>query len=178
MLTPEEKRQIVSEVADVAAGAQLAIAALYRGMKVEDLTALRRQARAAGVYVRVVKNTLMKRAVDGTPFACMQDQLKDPLLYSFAADPASMAKIINDFAKQNDKLVIKVVALNGKLLRPEDAEVLANLPNREQALAMLMGVMKAPVEKLVRTLAAPAGKLVRTLAAVRDDKSEGVTAAG
>lgn len=174
MLTLEQKNEIVSEMAGVVANAQLAIAAEYRGLKVEELTALRREARAAGMYMRVVKNTLMKRAVDGTPFACMQDQLMDPLIFAFAQDDvAALAKIMNNFAKDHDKLVIKVVALNGKLLKPEDAAALAKLPTRDVALAMLMGVMKAPIEKLVRTLAAPTGKLARTLAAVRQEKEKG-----
>lgn len=174
MLTLEQKNEIVSEMAGVVANAQLAIAAEYRGLKVEEMTALRREARAAGMYMRVVKNTLMKRAVDGTPFACMQDQLMDPLIFAFAQDDvAALAKIMNNFAKDHDKLVIKVVALNGKLLKPEDAAALAKLPTRDVALAMLMGVMKAPIEKLVRTLAAPTGKLARTLAAVRQEKEKG-----
>lgn len=174
MLTLEQKNEIVSEMAVVVANAQLAIAAEYRGLKVEEMTALRREARAAGMYMRVVKNTLMKRAVDGTPFACMQDQLMDPLIFAFAQDDvAALAKIMNNFAKDHDKLVIKVVALNGKLLRPEDAAALAKLPTREVALATLMGVMKAPIEKLVRTLAAPTGKLARTMAAVRQEKEKG-----
>ena len=174
MLTLEQKNNIVSEMAGIVATAQLAIAAEYRGLKVEEMTALRHEARAAGMYMRVVKNTLMKRAVDGTPFACMQDQLMDPLIFAFAQDDvAALAKIMNNFAKDHNKLVIKVVALNGKLLRPEDAEALAKLPTREVALAMLMGVMKAPIEKLVRTIAAPTGKLARTLAAVRQEKEKG-----
>lgn len=174
MLTLEEKKEIVSEMAGVAANAQLAIAADYRGLKVEEVNALRREARGAGVYLRVVKNTLMQRAVEGTPFACMRDELKEPLMFAFAKDdPSIMARVLNDFAKNHEKLVIKVVALNGRLLRPEDAEAISKLPSRPQALALLMGVMKAPVEKLVRTLAAPTGKLVRTIAAIRAQKDKG-----
>lgn len=174
MLTLQQKKDIVSEVAGVAADAQLAIAADYRGLKVSEMTALRREAREAGVYMRVVKNTLMKRAVQGTSFECMQDQLVDPLIFSFTnEDPAVMARVLNDFAKQHKQLVIKVVALNGKLLRPEDAEAIAKLPSREEALARLMGLMKAPVEKLARTLAAPTSKLVRTFAALREAKERG-----
>lgn len=174
MLNLEQKKEVVSEVAAVANNAQLAIAADYRGLKVSEMNALRREARDNGVYMRVVKNTLMKRAVEGTQFECMQDQLVDPLIFAFAADdPAVTARIVNDFAKGHDQLVIKVVALNGKLLNPEDAAKLAKLPNREEALAQLMGVMKAPIEKLARTLAGPTTKLVRTVMAVRQEKEKG-----
>ncbi len=171
MLTKAEKEAIVAEVADVARSAQSAIAAEYRGLSVEQMTKLRSEARNAGVYLRVVKNTLARRAVDGTGFACMAESLVGPLILAFSKDePASAARLMRDFAKDNDRLVVKIVALDGRLLTPGDLSALASMPTREEALAKLMAVMKAPVEKLARTLKAPADKLVRTVAAVRDQK--------
>jgi large subunit ribosomal protein L10 len=171
LLTLEQKQAIVAEVAEVAKGAQAAIAAEYRGLTVEQMTALRKEARNSGVYLRVVKNTLARRALQETDYACMGDSLSGPLVLAFSIkDPSSAAKIMADFAKQNDKLVVKVVALSGKLLTPGDLDALARMPNRDQAISMLMAVMKAPVEKFVRTLAEPANKLARTMAALRDQK--------
>ena len=170
-LTLEAKKAIVSEVAEVAANAPSAIAAEYAGISVADMTQLRQNAREAGVYLRVVRNTLARRALENTKFECMRDGLVGPLLLAFSREePGTVAKIIRDFAKTNDKLVVKLVALDGKLLQPSDIEALANLPSREQAISMLMAVMKAPISKFVRTLAEPHGKLVRTIAAVRDQK--------
>lgn len=174
MLTLEQKKEIVAEVGEVAKVAQSAIAAEYRGMSVTDMTKLRVEARNAGVYLRVVKNTLARKALEDTGFACMNSSLKGPLVLAFSKnDPASAARVIRDFAKTNDKLVVKVVALDGKLLTPGDLVALANMPTRDQAISMLMAVMKAPVEKFVRTLAEPANKLARTFAAVRDQKAGG-----
>lgn len=170
----EQKQTIIAEVEVVAKTAMSAIAAEYRGLTVEQLTALRKSARNAGVYLRVVKNTLARRALANTGFACMGDQLTGPLVLAFSREsPASAAKVCRDFAKDNDKFVIKVVALSGKLLTPADLTALASLPTRDQAISMLMGVMKAPIEKFVRTLAEPTNKLARTLAAVRDQKEKG-----
>lgn len=170
-LTLEAKKAIVNEVADVAATAPSAIAAEYAGITVEQMTQLRQSARANGVYLRVVRNTLARRALENTKFECMRDGLVGPLLLAFSSnEPGAAAKIIRDFAKANDKLVVKLVALDGKLLQPSDIEALASMPSREQAIGMLMGVMKAPISKLVRTLAEPHAKLVRTIAAVRDQK--------
>lgn len=170
-LTLEAKKAIVNEVAEVAANAPSAIAAEYAGITVEQMTQLRQSARASGVYLRVVRNTLARRALENTRFECMRDGLTGPLLLAFSREePGAAAKIIRDFAKANDKLVVKLVSLDGKLLQPSDIEALASMPSREQAISMLMAVMKAPVSKLVRTLAEPHGKLVRTIAAVRDQK--------
>lgn len=171
MLSLQEKQAIVAEVASIANVAQSAIAAEYRGLTVVQMTKLRKEARNAGVYLRVAKNTLVRRAVQGTNFACMSDALVGPLVYAFSQnDPASAARIMRDFAKDHDKLVVKVVALSGKLLSPRDVEALAKMPTRDQALSILMAVMKAPITKFVRTLAEPNNKLARTLAAVRDQK--------
>ncbi|MDH5191920.1 MAG: 50S ribosomal protein L10 [Gammaproteobacteria bacterium] len=172
MLNLEQKKEIVAEVADVAANAQSAIAAEYRGLTVDQMTSLRKEARNAGVYLRVVKNTLARRAVDGTDFDCLKDALVGPLVLIFSQeDPASGARIVRDFSKQSDKLVVKALVLSGKMLEPSDLKRLADMPTREQAISMLMGVMLAPVTKFVRTLAEPNNKLARTLAAVRDQKA-------
>lgn len=171
MLSLEDKKAIVADVAARAAAAQSAIAAEYSGLTVEQMTQLRNKARQAGVYLRVVKNTLARRAVADTGFACMQDALSGPLILALSVnEPGAAARVMTDFAKEHDKLVIKVVALPGKLLAPEDAKRLASLPTRDEAISQLMAVMKAPVGKLVRTLAEPANKLARTVAAVRDQK--------
>ncbi len=171
MLSLQEKQAIVAEVATVANVAQSAIAAEYRGLTVVQMTKLRKEARNAGVYLRVAKNTLVRRAVQGTSFACMSDALVGPLVFAFSQnDPASAARVMRDFAKDNDKLVVKVVALGGKLLSPSAVEALARMPTRDQALSILMATMKAPITMFVRTLAEPNNKLARTLAAVRDQK--------
>ncbi len=170
-LTLEEKKAIVAEVADVAAQAHSAVAAEYRGLTVEEMTRLRVEARNQGVYLRVVKNTLARRAIEGTDFECMRDGLVGPLVLAFSKeDPGSAARLIGDFAKENDKLVVRLVALGGKLLEPSDLKAVANLPTRDQAISQLMAVMKAPVEKLARTLNEVPGKLVRTVAAIKDAK--------
>jgi large subunit ribosomal protein L10 len=167
----DDKIAVVAEVAAVAAKAHSAVAAEYRGLTVAQLTNLRKTARESGVYLRVVKNTLARRAVEGTEFACMQEGLSGPLILAFSLeDPGSAARVVSDFAKQNDKLVVKLVAVGGKQYGPAELERLSKLPNKEQAIAMLMGVIKAPVEKFVRTLAEPHAKLVRTVAAIRDQK--------
>lgn len=173
MLTMEQKQAIVAEVSVIARHAQSAIAAEYRGLTVDEMTKLRSEARRAGVYVRVVKNTLARRAVEGTAFACMQDVLVGPLVLCFSQhEPAAAPKLIHEYVKGNPKLVVKGIALSGRLLQPSDLEALSKMPTREQALSTLMAVMKAPIEKFVRTVAAPHTKLVRTVAAVRDQKQQ------
>jgi large subunit ribosomal protein L10 len=167
----EDKKQIVSEVAAVAAEAHSAVAAEYSGLTVEELTELRKKARDGGVYLRVVKNTLARRAFEGTDFACMNEGLVGPLLLALSQeDPGSAARVINDFAKGHDKLRVKLVSIGGELLDPSDIKRLADLPTRDQAISMLMGVMRAPIEKLARTINEVPGKLVRTVAAIRDAK--------
>ena len=166
-----EKQAIVAEVAEVAASAHSAIAAEYRGMTVDAMTRLRAEARNHGVYLRMVKNTLARRAVAGTDFECMQEGLTGPLVLAFSQeDPGAAARVIKDFVKENKQMVVKLVAIGGKLLPATDLEALAKMPTRDQAISMLMGVMKAPIQKLARTLNEVPGKLVRTLAAVRDAK--------
>jgi len=167
----EDKRAIVAEIAEVSAKALSMVAAEYRGITVGKMTALRKKAREEGVYLKVVRNTLARRAVAGTEFECIQDALTGPLLLAFSqADPGAAARVIKDFAKENDKLVVKFVSVGGQLLPASDIEKLAKLPTRDQALSMLMSVMQAPITKFVRTLAEPHAKFVRTVAAVRDQK--------
>ena len=170
-LNRAQKETIVAEVAEVAATAYSAIAAEYRGLTVEDMTQLRVEARKAGVYLRVVKNTLARRAVEDTEFACMQEGLAGPMVLAFSQeDPGAAARVVNDFSKQNDKLVVKLVSIGGQLLEPSKIADLAKMPTYDQAISLLMAVMKAPVEKLTRTMNEVPGKLVRTVAAIRDAK--------
>jgi len=149
------KKAVVEEVAQYAAKAHSAVAAEYRGLTVTELTELRKTARETGVYLRVVKNTLAKRAVAGTEFECMQDSLVGPLLIAFSMeDPGCAARLISNFAKTHDKLITKVVAIGGQSYGASELARLASLPTRDQGISLLMSVMKAPVEKLARTLAA------------------------
>ncbi len=170
-LNLEAKKAIVKEVAEIASNSPSAVAAEYRGLTVSDMTELRQSARDAGIYLRVVRNTLARRALEDTNFDCMRESLVGQLILAFSKDePGAAAKVIRDFAKKNDKLVVKLVALEGKLLQPSDIDALANLPSKEQAISMLMSMMTAPVAILVRTLAEPHAKLVRTVKAVADQK--------
>lgn len=154
-LNLDSKKVVVEEVAEFAAKAISAVAAEYRGLTVTQLTKLRKTARETGVYVRVVKNTLARRAVAGTEFECMQEKMVGPLILAFSMeDPGAAARLVSDFAKENNKLVAKIVAINGQAYDGSELERLARLPTRDQGISMLMSVMKAPVEKLARTLAA------------------------
>ncbi|HEX2584925.1 MAG TPA: 50S ribosomal protein L10 [Steroidobacteraceae bacterium] len=167
----EDKQALVAEVHEVAAKAQSVVAAEYRGLTVAKLTELRAKARNSGVYLRVVKNTLARRAVAGTQFECVGDSLKGPLVLAFSKDdPGAAARLVKAFAKENDKLVTTLVSLGGSVLSAKELDKVADLPTRDQALAMLLGTIKAPITKFVATLAAPHTKLVRTIAAVQDKK--------
>lgn len=168
----DDKKALVAEVAEVAQRAQSVVAAEYRGLSVAQLTELRARARASRVYVRVVKNTLARRAIAGTQFECVGEKLKGPLILAFSEDdPGAAARLVKGFAKDNQKLVPTLVSLGGSVLPGKDLERVASLPTRDQALAQLLGVLKAPVAKFVRTLAEPHAKLVRTIAAVKDQKA-------
>jgi len=170
-LNLEGKKAVVAEVAEIASTAYSAVAAEYRGLTVSDMTTLRNSAREQNVQIRVIRNTLARRAVDGTDFACMQDGMTGQLVYGFSMeDPGAVARVISEFSKENEKLEVKMVSLGGKLLPAGEITKLAKMPTKDQAISILMGTMKAPVEKLVRTLVAPTSKMVRTLAAVRDAK--------
>lgn len=167
----EDKQALVAEVHAVAATAQSVVAAEYRGLTVAKLTELRAKARNSGVYLRVVKNTLARKAVAGTQFECVGTSLKGPLLLAFSKDdPGAAARLVKAFAKDNDKLVTTLVSLGGSVLSSKDLDRVASLPTREQALSMMLGTLKAPITKFVATLAAPHAKLVRTIAAVKDKK--------
>jgi len=167
----EQKKAVVAEVADVANKALAAVAAEYRGLTVEEMTELRVKAREGGVFLKVAKNTLVRRAVEGTEYQCMQESLTGPLLFAFSMDdPGAAARLVKDYSKGHDKLIAKLVAVGGELYDASELERLSNLPTYDQAIAMMMGVMKAPIEKFVRTLAEPHTKMVRTVAAVRDAK--------
>lgn len=171
-LNRDQKEAIVAEVAEVAKSAYSAVGAEYTGLTATDMTELRAKARDGGVYLRVVKNTLARRAVEGTDFECLNEALVGPLVLAFSQeDPGAAARVMKDFAKGNDKLVVKLVSISGKLLPASELERLATMPTKDQAIAMLMGVMKAPIQKFVRTLQEPHAKMVRTFAAVRDQKA-------
>ncbi len=172
-LNLEQKQTVVAEVAKQVAGAQAIVLAENRGMAVAAMTQLRARARASGVYFRVVKNTLVRRAVADTPFASLADKMVGPLAYGIGADPVAVAKVLNDFAKGNEKFVIAGGAMPGQLMSAKEISALASLPSREELIARLLGTMQAPIVKLVRTMNEVPGKFVRTLAAVRDAKAAG-----
>jgi len=171
-LNIEEKKEVVAEVSERLAKAQAVVLAEYRGIPVEQITVLRSQARASGVYLRVLKNTLARRAVKGTPFEKLSDHMVGPLAYGISEDPVAAAKVLHAYAKGNDKLVIKGGALPGQVMSAKEVGTLATMPGREQLLAMLLGTMQAPVAKFVQTLNEVPSKFVRTLAAVRDQKEK------
>lgn len=170
-LNLEQKKEVVAELASVASSAMSLVAAKYDGLTVAHLTALRVKARKDGVYLRVVKNTLARRAVQGTEFECVSDALTGPLVYAFSKeDPGAAGRLIKDFAKTNDKLVPKVVSVGGKLYGANELDRLASLPTREQALSMLLGVLVQPATQLVRVLSEPAASLARAIRAVGEQK--------
>ena len=168
----EQKQTVVSEIAEKLGGAQAVIVAEYRGLDVGRITDLRAKARNSGVYLRVLKNTLARRAVTGTPFEKLADQMVGPLMYGISQDPVAGAKALSEFAKDNDKFVIKAGSMPNSLMSAADIKTLATMPSRDELIAKLMGTMQAPVAKFVRTMnEVPAG-FVRALAAVRDQKEK------
>ena len=169
-LSLEQKQAAVSEVQAKLTGAQAVIVAEYRGLNVEKATQLRAKARKSGLYLRVLKNTLARRAVKGTPFEKLSDQMVGPLMYGIAQDPVAGAKVIAEFAKEHEQFVIKAGAMPNSVMSVQDIKALATLPSREELLAKLLGTMQAPMAKLVRTMNEVPGKFVRALAAVRDAK--------
>ena len=171
-LNIEDKKEVVAEVSARLAKAQAVVLAEYRGLPVEDITVLRSQARASGVYLRVLKNTLARRAVQGTPFEKLADQMVGPLAYGISEDPVSAAKVLSAYAKGNDKLVIKGGAMPNQVMTAKEIGQLATMPSREELLAKLLGTMQAPVAKFVQTLNEVPSKFVRTLAALRDQKEK------
>jgi large subunit ribosomal protein L10 len=169
-LSLQDKQAVVAELSAELGKAQSVVVAEYRGMAVGAMTELRRKARAEGVYLKVLKNTLARRAVGETPFKGLTDHLVGPLAYGISADPVAAAKVLDEFAKVNDKLVIRAGALPNQLLSAREVQGLARLPSRNELLSMLMGTMQAPVAKFVQTLNEVPARFVRTVAAVRDQK--------
>ena len=170
-LNLEDKKSIVAEVSAIAAEAHSVVAAEYHGLSVDEMTELRANARNSGVYLRVVKNTLARRAFEGTDFECMNDGLVGPLLLAFSQeDPGSAARLVKDFAKDHEALVTKMLSVGGELLAANELDRLAKLPTKDQAISMLMALMMAPTEKLARTLKEVPAKLVRTVEAVKQAK--------
>ena len=169
-LNRQEKAVVIEDVSAELANAQSVIIAEYRGLDVASATVLRKTARESGVYLRVLKNTLVRRAVEGTPFQELSSQLTGPLIYAISTDPVSAAKVLADFAKTNDKLVIKGGALPDNVLDQNGVKALATMPSREELLSKLLGTMQAPIAQFVRTLNEVPTKFVRGLAAVRDQK--------
>ena len=172
-LSLEQKKAVVEEIAEVARSAQSAVAAEYRGLTVTEMTELREKAKQSGVYLRVVRNTLARRAVEGTEFECVQDRLRGPLVLAFSCDEAgAAARVLRDYAKSNEKLIVSFVAFDGKAMDAPAIDQLASLPSRKEALAMLMSVLLAPATKLTRTVAEPHAGLVRVVNAMRTAQAE------
>ena len=172
-LSLEQKKAVVEEVAEIARSAHSAVAAEYRGLTVAEMTELREKAKQSGVHLRVVRNTLARRAVEGTEFECVQDRLKGPLVLAFSREePGAAARVVRDYAKSNDKLTVSFVAFDGKAMDAPAIDRLASLPTREEALGMLASVLLAPVTRLARTIAEPHAGFVRVVDAMRADRAE------
>ena len=171
-LNLDEKKAVVAEVSAEVAKAQAIIVAEYRGLEVGNMTNLRREARKAGVYLRVLKNTLARRAVEGTSFAGLSEHMVGPLVYGLSPDPVATAKVLNDFAKSNEKLVIKAGAMPNAVISAMEVKALASMPSREELLSKLLGTMQAPVAQFVRTLNEVPTRFVRAVAAVREKKEK------
>lgn len=165
----DDKQAMVAEVRSVAATAQAAVAAHYRGLSVSQMTSLRARARQQGVYVRVIKNTIARRAFEGTDFACLKDSLKGPTVLAFSRDePGAAARVFRDFAKNNEALVTVALAIGGQVYPPSELSRVASLPTLQEARAKLLGLLQTPMSQFVRTLAEPPAKMARLLAALRD----------
>jgi large subunit ribosomal protein L10 len=171
-LNLEQKQAVVAEVSAQLAGAQAVILAEYRSIAVKDMTELRKKARGSGVYLRVLKNTLARRAVAGTPFKGLSEKMIGPLAYGISSDPVAAAKVLQEFARDHDKFVIRAGAMPNVVLSAREVVELAKMPSRRELLAKLVATLQAPIAKFVRTLNEVPGKLARTLAAVRDHKQQ------
>ncbi len=171
-LNLEQKQAVVAEVSAGVAEAQAIVLAEYRSLHVGEMTDLRRKARNSGVYLRVLKNTLVRRAVAGTPFVGLAEKMVGPLAYGISSDPVAVAKVLHEFSRSNEKFVIKAGAMPNVVMSPKDVGDLAKMPSRDELLAILMATMKAPVAKFVRTLNEVPGKFVRTVAAVHDQRQK------
>jgi large subunit ribosomal protein L10 len=170
-LNLEEKKAVVAEVSEQVSKAQAIVLAEYRGLEVGEMTELRAQARKSGVYLRVLKNTLVRRAVDGTPFSALANEMVGPLVFGISTDPVAAAKVLDDYAKSNEKFVIKAGAMPNQVMNAKGVRTLASMPSREELLSKLLGTMQAPIAKFVRTLNQVPTGFVRGLAAVRDQKA-------
>ncbi|MES2208522.1 MAG: 50S ribosomal protein L10 [Pseudomonadota bacterium] len=171
-LNIDSKQQIVAELSQQLSQAQAVVLAEYRGVTVSAMTQLRAKAREAGVYFRVVRNTLVRRAVQNTPFEALADQMSGPLIYGISQDPVAAAKIVHEFAKTNDKLIIKAGAMPGQVMDAKAIGALAQLPSREVLLAQVLGTLQAPIAQFVRTLNEVPTGFVRVLAALKDIREE------
>ena len=171
-LNLEQKQAVVAEVSAELSKAQAVILAEYRSITVQDMTNLRKKARSSGVYLRVLKNTLARRAVAETPFKGLSEKMVGPLAYGISSDPVAVAKVLQEFAKENEKFVIKGGAMPNVVMSPREVADLAKMPSRQELLAKLLGTMQAPIAKFVRTLNEVPGKFVRTVAAVKDQKEK------
>ena len=171
-LNLEQKQAVVAEVSEQLAKAQTVILAEYRSISVKDMTELRKRARGSGVYLRVLKNTLARRAIADTPFKGLSEKMVGPLAYGISADPVAAAKVLQEFAKDNEKFVIKAGAMHNVVMSAKDVAALAKMPSRTELLTKLVATMQAPIAKFVRTLNEVPGKFVRTVAAVRDQKQQ------
>jgi large subunit ribosomal protein L10 len=171
-LSMEDKQAVVTEVAAQVAKAQAIVLAEYRGLEVGSMTELRRKARRSGVYLRVLKNTLARRAVKDTPFSKLADSMTGPLIYGISSDPVAPAKVMNEFAKGNEKFVIRAGAMLNAVISAKEVAALASMPSREELLSKLMGTMQAPIAQFVRTLNEVPSRFVRTLAAVHAAKEK------
>ena len=171
-LNLEQKQAVVAEVSAQVAQAQAIVVAEYRGLEVAAMTDLRKKARGSGIYLRVLKNTLVRRAVAETPFAGLSEKMVGPLAYGISSDPVKVAKVLHDFARGNEKFVIKAGAMQNVVMSPREVASLASMPNRDELLVKLMGTMQAPIATFVRTLNEVPGRFVRTVAAVRDQKQQ------
>jgi large subunit ribosomal protein L10 len=171
-LNRDEKASVVSEFSARLAESSVVVVAEYRGLEVGAMTALRRKARESDVHLRVLKNSLARRAIADTPFVSLSDRLVGPLIYGVSKDPVAAAKVLNDFAKSNDKLAIKAGSLAGSVLDANGVKALATMPSREELLAKLLGTMQAPIATFVRTLNEVPGRFVRTLDALREQKEK------
>ena len=170
-LNMTEKKAIVADVNSIAAKSVSAVVAHYEGLTVDEMTEFRDKARNSGVYLRVVRNTLARRAVEETDFVCIKETLTGPVVLAFSLEePSAAARLVRDFCKEHEKLQVKALVVSGKLLAADQLKAIADLPTYDEAVAMLMSVMQAPISKFVRTLSAVPTKLVRTVAAIRDQK--------
>jgi len=171
-LNLEQKQAVVAEISAELAKAQAVVLAEYRSLQVGEMTELRKKARTSGVYLRVLKNTLARRAVADTPFKGLVDKMVGPLAYGISSDPVAAAKVLHEYARSNEKFVIRAGAMPDVVMSPKEVGDLARMPGRQELLGMLVATMQAPIAKFVRTLNEVPGKFVRTVAAVHDQKAK------